>query len=182
MFRRTALQIMAGTLATARPQLLQGQLVALAQDPDDYQLQFFDEAQHALLERLTEMIIPADDHSLGAQAAKVGQFIDLMVAHSEKTLREQWVADLKALDEESTKRFRSSFLAGSTAQQDELMAAMAAKELNASTQLEHFFVRLKEMTVNGYYTSEIGIHQELQYKGNRPQSEFIGCTHSEHQA
>ena len=182
MFRRTALQIMAGTLVAARPQLVQRQLVALAQDPDVYRLQFFDDAQHALLERLAEMIVPADDHSPGARAAKVGQFIDLMVARSEETLGDQWVADLEALNEESTKRFRSSFLASSTVQQDELMAAIAAKELNPSTQLEHFFVRLKGMTINGYYTSEIGIHQELQYKGNRPQSEFIGCTHPEHQA
>ncbi len=182
MYRRTALQIMTGALVAARPQLGQRQLVALAQDPDVYQFQFFDKAQHALLERLAEMIIPADDHSPGAHAAKVGQFIDVMVAHSEKTLRDQWVADLEAVDEESTKRFRNSFLASSTAQQDEMLAAMAAGELNPSTQLEHFFVQLKEMTINGYYTSEIGIHQELHYKGNTPQSEFIGCTHPEHQA
>ena len=182
MFRRTVLRIVAGTLVAARPQFLRQQWVAFGQNPDVHQLQFFDKAQHALLERLADMIIPADGHSPGARAAKVGQFIDLMVAHSEETIRDQWVADLRALNEESTQRFQSSFLASSTTQQDELMAAMAASELNPSSQLEHFFVRLKEMTINGYYTSRIGIHQELQYKGNRPQSEFIGCTHPEHQA
>jgi len=30
-----------------------------------------------------------------------------------------------------------------------------------------FFIGLKRMTVIGYYTSKIGIHGWLQYKGNR---------------
>ncbi len=38
------------------------------------------------------------------------------------------------------------------------------------------------MTVDGYYTSKIGIHQDLEYKGNTAISEFPGCTHAEHQA
>jgi hypothetical protein len=31
------------------------------------------------------------------------------------------------------------------------------------------------MTVIGYYTSKIGIHDELQYKGNRVLQEYVGC-------
>ncbi len=57
---------------------------------------------------------------------------------------------------------------------------MAANEGQPITELELFFRRLKEMTINGYYTSHIGIHQDLHYKGNTPQSEFIGCTHPDH--
>ena len=34
---------------------------------------------------------------------------------------------------------------------------------------------VKQATVRGYYTSEIGIHQELRYKGNRFLREFVGC-------
>ena len=33
----------------------------------------------------------------------------------------------------------------------------------------------KQATVHGYYTSEIGIHQELRYKGNKVLLEFVGC-------
>ena len=182
MERRTALKLMAAGVAAERLQIAGQQLVALAAAPASYKLQFFSKAQDKTLDRLAEMIIPADDHSPGAHAAKVSQFIDLMVANSENPLRDQWAADLKALDEDAKKRFQKSFSACGAAQQDEMMAAMAAGESHASTKLEHFFVRLKRMTINGYYTSEIGIHQELQYKGNTPQAEFIGCTHPEHQA
>ncbi len=38
------------------------------------------------------------------------------------------------------------------------------------------------MTINGYYTSAIGIQQDLQYVGNDFLPEFPGCTHPEHQA
>ena len=43
------------------------------------------------------------------------------------------------------------------------------------TPLELFFVTAKQATVHGYYTSEIGIHQELRYKGNKVLLEFVGC-------
>jgi hypothetical protein len=38
-----------------------------------------------------------------------------------------------------------------------------------------FFIELKRLTVRGYYTSKIGIHDELEYKGNRILQEFAGC-------
>jgi type IV secretory pathway component VirB8 len=38
-----------------------------------------------------------------------------------------------------------------------------------------FFKDLKHLTVGSYYTSKIGIHDELEYKGNRIQQEFSGC-------
>lgn len=43
------------------------------------------------------------------------------------------------------------------------------------TPLEKFFAVTKEATVHGYYTSEIGIHKELRYKGNQIIAEFVGC-------
>ena len=45
---------------------------------------------------------------------------------------------------------------------------------------ERFFRAIKNLTIDGYYTSKIGIHQELQYKGNTYLKEFKGCTHPEH--
>jgi len=41
--------------------------------------------------------------------------------------------------------------------------------------LEAFFALTKRATIDGYYTSEIGIHRELRYKGNRILDEFVGC-------
>jgi hypothetical protein len=33
----------------------------------------------------------------------------------------------------------------------------------------------KTATILGYYTSEIGIHQDLHYQGNKMLPEFVGC-------
>jgi hypothetical protein len=41
--------------------------------------------------------------------------------------------------------------------------------------LEAFFADLKQATIHGYYTSEIGIHQDLRYKGNQLLADFVGC-------
>jgi hypothetical protein len=41
--------------------------------------------------------------------------------------------------------------------------------------LEGFFAATKRATIHGYYTSEIGIHKELRYKGNQVLAEFVGC-------
>jgi hypothetical protein len=57
---------------------------------------------------------------------------------------------------------------------------MAAGEAEPKTELEQFFARLKLMTIDGYYTSAIGIHRELGYKGNAVLSVFPGCNHSDH--
>jgi hypothetical protein len=56
------------------------------------------------------------------------------------------------------------------------LARAAAGEANPQTDLERFFVTLKQMTVNGYYSSEIGIHQDLEYQGNTYLAEFPECT------
>ncbi len=43
------------------------------------------------------------------------------------------------------------------------------------TALEAFFANTKQATIHGYYTSEIGIHKDLRYKGNQILAEFVGC-------
>jgi len=43
------------------------------------------------------------------------------------------------------------------------------------TPLEAFFANTKQATIHGYYTSEIGIHKDLRYKGNQLLAEFTGC-------
>jgi hypothetical protein len=43
------------------------------------------------------------------------------------------------------------------------------------TSLETFFANTKQATIHGYYTSEIGIHKDLRYKGNQILADFVGC-------
>jgi hypothetical protein len=135
-----------------------------------YTLQFFNEKESVLLDQLMELIIPADDHSPGAHEARTNLFADLMVATSDNAVKKQWQDGIRLMREEAN---HSSLT-------DALHRA-AAHEEDPTTDLERFFVLLKQMTVNGYYTSEIGIHKEMEYVGNTYLVAFPECTHPEHQ-
>lgn len=172
MKRRTALKIVAlGALAPAGLGTWgKCHAAGAAWTPEDYQLQLFTQEENEILDQLMEMIIPADQHSPGAHAAKVSFFADLMVATSGDHVKNQWRNGLRSLREEAA----DNSLAGA-------LEKAAAHEGDPKTGIEHFFAALKAMTVNGYYTSAIGIHQDLQYVGNTYLASFPGCTHAEHQ-
>jgi hypothetical protein len=127
------------------------------------------------LEVLVEAIIPADERSPGAKEARVADYIDLLLSESDDEATLQWMGGLAALDQEATARFRAPFARLSADNIDAILGRISAKELAPETPLEHFFVIAKNATVRGYYTSEIGIHRDLRYKGNTFLQEFVGC-------
>jgi hypothetical protein len=168
MKRRTALQIIAlGALAPKLDELAS----AVGYPPErtawiaaDYKPRFFTAEENQLLDRLMEMIIPADAHSPGAHAAQVSLFADLMVATSRENVQKQWREGLRQMREEA---------AGSSL--SDALAKSAVHEGRPTSDFERFFQALKQMTVNGYYTSAIGIHEDLQYQGNTYLSAYPGC-------
>ena len=138
--------------------------------------------QFATLETLVEAIIPADERSPGAKQARVADYIDLLLSESEREQVLQWFGGLAALDAEATARFNAPFSRLGAGQLDEILQEISRNEQEISrnertpqSPLEFFFVMAKQATVQGYYTSEIGIQQELRYKGNKFLREFVGC-------
>jgi Gluconate 2-dehydrogenase subunit 3 len=132
-------------------------------------------SQFATLEAFVEAIIPADDHSPGAKQARVADYIDLLLSESEREHVLQWFGGLAALDAESTARFNAPFSRLNPGQVDAILQDISRNERRPQSPLELFFVMTKQAAVQGYYTSEIGIHQELRYKGNKFLREFVGC-------
>ncbi len=55
-----------------------------------------------------------------------------------------------------------------------ILTRMAQNEGQPQKPEEIFFARLKSRVVQTYYTSEIGIKQEMEYKGNSYLTEFVG--------
>ena len=144
------------------------------------QLAFLTAAQYTTLDALTETIIPADEHSPGARDARVADYIDLLLAESDDPTQRAWTAGLALLDADSRRRFRVPYAQLTPPQVTELLSPLARKEESPTAPLEQFFKATKDATIRGYYTSEIGIQKELEYKGNRILGEFVGCTHPEH--
>jgi hypothetical protein len=142
-------------------------------------LRAFTASQHATVEALVEAIIPADERSPGAKQARVADYIDLLLAEQDETVRQPWLDGLIAFEAEATKRFGAPFAQLPSGQAEALLTDLSRNERPAAgvepTPLEKFFVQAKDATIRGYYTSEIGIHQELRYKGNTVLPEFVGC-------
>ena len=174
MERRAVLKIVALTALShklnALPCAAMSHTQAAPAVPTEYSLQFFTEEESVLLDQLMEMIIPADDHSPGAHEARANLFADLMVATSDDSVKKQWRDGIGLI--------REAAMGSSLA---EALRRAAVNEENPTTDLERFFVMLKQMTVNGYYTSEIVVHKDLEYVGNAYLGAFPECTHPEHQ-
>jgi hypothetical protein len=143
-------------------------------------LAFLTAAQYTTLDALTETIIPSDDHSPGARDARVADYIDLLLSESDDQTQRAWTAGLALLDAESRRRFKASYAQLIPSQAAELLTPIAKNEADPKAPLDQFFRTTKDATILGYYTSEIGIHKELEYQGNRVIGEFVGCTHPEH--
>jgi len=145
-------------------------------------LQFLTAAQHRAVDVISELIIPSDGRSPGASAAKVADFIDLLLSGAVDAEQAVWRSGLEALDTTATTRFKRVFVDCAPDEQVALLTEMSRNEVEPKTPLELLFVHAKERTIQGYYTSEIGIHKELGYRGNQFLNEFLGCTHPEHGA
>jgi hypothetical protein len=136
---------------------------------------FFTPGEYALVEELTETIIPADRRSGGAKAAKVADYIEQVVGESlgteQKTL---WREGLQLIDAMSSRQCGKPFVAA--APEDRVAVLRVLSENREMTVPEvRFFGELKRLTVDGYYTSKIGLLDELGYKGNTVLDEFVGC-------
>ena len=134
-------------------------------------------SQYATVETLVEAIIPADERSPGAKEARVADYIDLLLSESpDEAVRRTWLEGLAALDGEAGTRFGVPFSRLEAGQVEALLTDLSRNEAAAQkTPLEAFFATTKQATIHAYYTSEIGIHKELRYKGNQLLAEFTGC-------
>jgi len=141
---------------------------------------FFNPQELETVAAISDLIIPTDEHSPGARAAAVSTFIDLMVNESPNETKALWRDGLAAIDRMSEQQFSAAFIGARQEQQISLLKAISRNERGPKTIEERFFVAIKSLTVDAYYTSAIGIHQDLRYKGNAVLTEFVGCTHPEH--
>jgi hypothetical protein len=163
--RRQAITLLAAGVLPARLLEAQHQLHQIAVSPGKYVPKFFQPGEHALIDLVAEMILPADDHSPGAHAARVADYIDLVVVNSSTQTQAAWRARLTAFQSAPNGTDPAEF------------ATLAAKADAPSTPAEHFFVDMRHMTLEGYYTSEIGLIRELGYEGGHVRGSFPGCDH-----
>ena len=188
--RRTALRALAAGAAAAWVDSLSALAAQHAHSPaaqaamaaQEWTPRVLNPRQNETITTLTELIIPQTE-TPGAKAARVNRFIDAVLQQAKPADRDSFFRGLTWMDERSRTQFRTDFVAATPAQQTELLTTLSKSdgetaELRAGVQ---FFRAIKSMTIDGYYTSEIGLRQELGDNGQLFLPQFAGCDHPEHQ-
>jgi gluconate 2-dehydrogenase gamma chain len=146
---------------------------ALQIKPAIYRPQFFSPSEYATVERLTEIIIP------GAKEAGVAEFIDFMVANDSE-VQYNFRTGLTWLDAHSERSEGKRFVELAAERQTALVEPLAykAKARSGEEDGRKFFSLVREFTVTGYYTSEIG-YRELDSPALKFYAESPECPHKD---
>ena len=158
-----------------------------------YQPKLFKPHEYRTIQRLAELIIPADEHSGSAVDAGAPEFIDLLCSQNPE-LADIYTGGLLWLDAQMRQQHGASFLESTEEQQTSLLDRLVeegdpeqvegarATRYGASEDYQgfsdyrihpvsdlapgvRFFEWLRKMTVDAFYTSSIGI-QDVGYQGN----------------
>ncbi len=140
----------------------------------------------AFLNEVADTILPTTS-SPGAKAANVGQFMTVMVRDCYAPKDQKTFMDgMGKLDDASQQKYGSKFMSITPEQRTELLVALdkeqkdftakrnkdiAAEKLQhkddpkfkATERPNHYFRMMKELTLLGYFTSEIGATKALRY-------------------
>ncbi len=122
--------------------------------------------EYRTLERLTDLIVPVENGSPGAVAAGCAAWIDMLVSENDQ-LKTTYTTGLAWMDAAMKERGAVDFVSASEADQTALLDRIAYRR-NASPELDpgiQFFSWARRMTVDAFYTSEIGI-RDIDYRGN----------------
>lgn len=129
---------------------------------------FFTPHEMATLTVLVDIIVPKDNVSGSATDAKVPEFLEFIVKdmpYHQTPMR----GGLRWLDMQCLKQFEKSFVGCSEAQRIAMVDQIAypAKAKPEMKQGVAFFNLARNLTMTGFYTSEIGV-KDLGYLGNVP--------------
>lgn len=124
--------------------------------------------EYRTLERLTDLIVPVEDGRPGALAAGAAAWIDMISSENDK-LKEIYRSGFAWLDGAMRTRGTADFVSATPEQQTAMLDLIAYRR-NQSPELDagiQFFTWVRRMTVDAFYTSEIGI-RDIDYRGNSP--------------
>ncbi len=139
--------------------------------------------QDATVVEISELIIPQTE-TAGARAAQVDRFIDTVLEDAPADERDSFLRGLAWMDRRSRELSGADFVDTPAAAQVALLTAVSTRDGAAVADREgvEFFEAIKRLTVTGYYTSEVGMREELGDDGTLYFSGVEGCMHVGHRA
>lgn len=146
-----------------------------------YQRKVLNDHQWHTVHVLSDLIMPADEHSGSATQAGVPDFIDDWLDFRKKedgdeNFAAQILGGLSWLDRESNRLFSKDFADAALPEQKQILDRVAWPERAAAA--DHpwvmFFNKFRDLTVSGFFSSKMGI-ADLPYLGNQAVAEWKGC-------
>jgi hypothetical protein len=128
----------------------------------------FTDDDRALLDEIGDTIIPQTDIP-GAKAVKIGAFMTLMVTDCYNDRQHAAFAEgLRRINDACSAKYGTAFMGSTPAQRTELCNALDVEQRayglkKAKGDPAHYFRMMKELTVLGYYSSEIGCTQAVKF-------------------
>lgn len=133
----------------------------------------FDRHQSETVATIADLIIPRTD-TPGARDAKVHEYIDLILKEGAAERRSRFIQGLGWIDGQAIRQHGKPFIGIAPAEQIALLKAMDGATNEVMQGGADFFRQIKQLTVQGYYTSKPGI-DELNKGGAVPAG--FGCKH-----
>jgi hypothetical protein len=129
---------------------------------------FLSASQVSFLDEVGETILPATA-TPGAKAAQVGSFMAVMVRDCYAPADQKiFLAGLTQLDEGCKKQHGKGFLACDAAQRTALLTTLDTEQKTFTANQgkdgpSHYFRMMKQLTLLGFFTSEVGATKALRY-------------------
>ena len=122
-----------------------------------------------LLDEVGDTILPATAASPGAKTAKIGDFMKVMVTDC-YTPEDQhtFTEGINKLNDASKKKFDKTFMELAPNQKHDMLVAIDTEAKNYNTNRKdndpnHYFTLMKQLTLWGYFSSEVGAEKALRY-------------------
>ncbi len=146
-----------------------------AQTGEGYSLRSLDAHQNATVIAMIDLIIPETD-TPGAKAARVNEFIDLILTEwATPEEKKNFLDGLAGIDKKSNELYGKNFVDSNAAQREALLRSVddatgarprPARHGNTVPEPDPqmkgpFWVVFKNITLHGYYTSQVAFEKEL---------------------
>jgi gluconate 2-dehydrogenase gamma chain len=172
LFRNVALAAALGGLDAEAAQHVHTAAAADKAATGVYKPKLLNAHEFQTMQRLADLILPADEHSKGALDAGAVEFIDLLCSQNPE-LATIYTGGISWLDRAMEKRNQKDFVSSTPEQQTGMLDLIAYRK-NDSPELGPgivFFDWARKMVVDAFYTSAIGV-KDVGYMGNKGMSEF----------
>jgi hypothetical protein len=123
----------------------------------------FSANDEAILAEFADIIIPTTKSSEGAKAAGLGAFIPMMIKDCyPPKMQEIFASGMKEMQAKCLTDFNKDFMLMSIEERQKLMESLK-NEAIATNKAPSFFLLARDLTILGYFSSEIGCTQAREY-------------------